>query len=78
MEWLKKAAANVESKLAQSGIAEKLKPVTLAAGQAAGETTSLFKSIGSSLESSFNEASKGECICFLLYEYVCLWVFLSI
>jgi hypothetical protein len=60
MDWLKKAAANVESKLAQSGLADKLKPVTVAAGQAAGETTSLFKSIGSSIESSFNEASKGE------------------
>jgi hypothetical protein len=66
MDWLKKAAANVESKLAQSGLAEKLKPVTVAAGQAAGETTSLFKSIGSSIESSFNEASKGEYSILLL------------
>lgn len=59
MEWLKKqasaASAALESTMKESGVAEHLKPVA----QAAGETGSLFKSIGSSLESSFNEVSKG-------------------
>jgi hypothetical protein len=57
MEWLKKqastATAALESTLKEARVAEHFAPVT----QAAGESASLLKSLGTSLETSFNQVS---------------------
>eukprot|EP00281_Chroomonas_sp_CCMP1168_P029949 CAMPEP_0206241612 /NCGR_PEP_ID=MMETSP0047_2-20121206/16587_1 /ASSEMBLY_ACC=CAM_ASM_000192 /TAXON_ID=195065 /ORGANISM="Chroomonas mesostigmatica_cf, Strain CCMP1168" /LENGTH=292 /DNA_ID=CAMNT_0053666517 /DNA_START=86 /DNA_END=964 /DNA_ORIENTATION=+ len=59
MDWLRKAAADVESQFAKTGLAEQLAPVTKQVSQTAGEGASLFKSFSTQIESHFN-AETGE------------------
>lgn len=58
MDWLKKqastATAVLETTWKEAGVAEHFAPVT----QAAGESASLLKSLGTSLETSFNQVSQ--------------------
>ena len=66
MNWLKNAAAqatqHIEATLQESGVSEKLAGVTekfAPVATVAMETRSLFSSLTSTLEDSFNKASSG-------------------